>query len=302
MSRLRPAALVTAVAVLVLAGCGSDGGGAPSNLSTRLVDPNGEPPLINAFDRAPDGRYLLTTNRGFFRIDPASDRVETVRGSVTAPTGSSPVGKFLELSLTARPGVLLGSGHPDDESAGLPTYLGFMRSDDDGRTWRTLSRVGQSDLHEIIEVGSRLYAFDAVNGTLLVSPDGGRTFEERFTPRGLVLSMALDPADPKRIVIATDDQVYRTTDEGLKWRPIAAGRGPRVAWPTPDTLLRTDADGTVERSRDGGDGFEPVGRIEGGEPYKLVALDAKRFAAVLADGTITESSDGGASWRIVFRP
>ena len=40
------------------------------------------------------GEYLLTTNRGFFRIDPADDTVTRVKGTVTAGSRSSTVGSF----------------------------------------------------------------------------------------------------------------------------------------------------------------------------------------------------------------
>ena len=285
---------------LFVAGCGTDEGTSPK-VSTRLVDPSGQPPLINSFDRVADGRYLLTTNRGFFRIDPATGRVETIRSTVQTSQASSPVGKYLEFSLTDQESVWLGSGHPDDSKA-LPAYLGFMRSDDAGRTWHVLSRLGEADLHEIIQRGQRVYAFDAVTSALLISVDGGRTYAERPTPRGLVLSMAVNPGDPRRTVIATDDQVYRSSDDGRSWRPVAGVRGPRVAWPSPRNLLRTEADGPVMRSSDAGSTWKRVGTIKGGEPYKLVAFDDKRLAVALSDGAIVESSDGGASWKSAFEP
>ena len=92
------------------------------------------------------------------------------------PSGSSPVGTFLELH-ASESGALLGSGHPDDAEA-LPPYLGLMRSEDRGRTWRVVSRLGEADLHQIREAHGRLYAFDAVLGAILVSGDGGRTWTE----------------------------------------------------------------------------------------------------------------------------
>ena len=67
---------------------------------------------MNALDVDPaDGSYLLTTNRGFWRIDPETDEVERIRGTMSAGRRSSTVGTFLELLVTG-PGRLLGSGHP----------------------------------------------------------------------------------------------------------------------------------------------------------------------------------------------
>lgn len=295
-------ALVAAVAVAVgLAGCGGGGDEPAKRRSSPLVDASAPPPLINAFEHDErTGEYLLTTNKGYFRIDARSDRVQRVEAKVTAGAITAPAGKFLELSATEEPGVLLGSGHPD--TADLPEFLGLMRSEDSGRTWTVLSRLGEADLHEISLRGSNLYAVDAVRSVLLVSNDGGRTFRERPMPPGLVTSMVLDPDDSKRILISTEDQVHRSVDEGRRWRPVTSAQGSRLAWPAPDRLYRADANGAVLRSADGGDSWAEIGRIEAGEPYKLRALGPTRLAAALADGAIAESGDGGVTWTEAFRP
>lgn len=300
MRRLaRPALL----ALVALAGCGGGSDAAPDGdgaLSDRLVDPTREPPFVNALDIDPaDGDFLLTTNRGFYRIDPKTKAVTTVRGSVAAASGTSPVGTFLELDAIG-PGQLLGSGHPDQTDAGLPTYLGFMRSDDAGKSWRVLSRLGEADLHKIIPQHGRLYAFDAVLGAIIISSDGGRTFTERFTPRGLVLDFVIDPEDPRYLLAATEDQLYRSEDEGKSWRGVAAGEGIRLAW-TGATVLRADKDGTIQRSTDRGQTFAPVGKVPG-EPYKFKSIDARRHYLALSDGTIVETRDAGTTWKVVFDP
>ena len=40
----------------------------------------------------------------------------------------------------------------------------------------------------------------------------------------------------------------------------------------------------------------------GGEPYELHATGPKALFVVLSDGSILETTDGGASWRDRFRP
>ena len=221
------------VAVLVaLSGCGS-GSDEPdtTGLSDELVDISKEGtviggvpvPLVNSLERDPaTGELLLTTNRGFFRIDPETDRVEEQSGTVTAEGKSSTIGTFLELKYE-EPGVLIGSGHPDERT--LPTFLGFLRSEDDGRTWTVASRLGAADMHKIVVKHDRIYAWDAVLSALVVSEDGGATFAEHFTPRGLIIDFDVDPADPARVVAATEDQIFRSEDEGEGWRPLAAAEG-----------------------------------------------------------------------------
>lgn len=299
---LRALAIVL-LGALALAGCGSGGSSNEAKggkRSDRLVDFKQKPPFVNALEIDPaDKKFLLTTNRGFFRIDPETKRVEKVRGTITAGSKTSTVGTFLELMVVG-PGKFLGSGHPDQQGT-LPNYLGLIRSDDAGKTWQVLSRLGEADLHKIIQIHDRLYAFDAILGAILVSTDGGRTFAERYTPRGLVIDFVVDPEDPKYLLASTEEQLFRSEDEGERWRGIEVGEGIRLAWPQRDTILRADKDGTVLRSSDRGQTFERVGKVPG-EPYKFETVDARHHYLALSDGTIVETRDTGTTWKTVFKP
>lgn len=296
-------AMVATVVVLV-AGCGGGGGGAgdsaPLKRSDRLVDFSKQPPYVNALDVDPsNGDFLLTTNRGFFRIDAKTDTVARVRGTVRAGGASSPVGTFLEL-LSTGPGQLIGSGHPD-KSGALPPFLGLISSGDGGRSWKSVSRLGEADFHKIVLKHDRFYGFDAVLGAMLISDDGGKRFVERFTPPGLIIDFEVDPEDPNHLLAATETRLVRSTDGAKKWRPTDAGEGIRLAWPAPDALYRAVKDGAVERSRDGGESWSPVGRVPG-EPYKFKALGPEELDLALSDGTIMRTEDGGKTWNAAFRP
>jgi hypothetical protein len=292
-------------ALSIAGGCGGEASssGTPATargLSDRLVDFAKKPPYVNALDVDPaTGDFLMTTNRGFWRIDPDRDRVEPVRGTVTAGRRSSPVGTFLELLVTG-PGELLGSGHPDSK-AQLPPYLGLISSDDGGASWRVVSRLGEADLHKIVVKHDRLYAFDAVLGAVLVSTDGGRTFAEHFTPREVMLDFEVDPSDPDRLFGSTETELYRSEDGGESWRAVERSEGIRLVWTAPDAFFRADRDGTVYRSRDAGLRWERIGTVPG-EPYKFKALGAEQLLLALSDGTVLETKDGGRAWTEVFRP
>lgn len=296
--------MTATLGALALAGCGSQapeaGDASAGERSDRLVDFAKKPPYVNALDIDPaDGHLLLTTNRGFWRIDPETDEVERMRSTVSAGTKSSPVGTFLELKVTG-PGRIVGSGHPDDERA-LPNFLGYMESDDGGRTWKVVSRLGTADLHKIVLAHDRMYAFDAVLGALLLSTDGGRTFTEQFTPRGLIIDFEVDPDDPKRIYAAGEEQLFRSDDGGRAWRPVAQGEGIRLAWPAPGAFYRAEKDGTIQRSSDGGASWEPAASVPG-EPYKFKATGPDSLLLALSDGTVMRTDDGARSWTVEFKP
>ena len=295
---MRRAAALALAAGVCAAGCGdsSSGGAGPSD---RLVDLSKRPPFVNSLERDEEsGEFLLTTNRGFFRIDPRDDSVRRVRGTIEAGGDRSTVGTFLELNLDPD-GQLVGSGHPDQRT--LPQYLGYLRSDDGGRSWSVVSRLGDADLHKIVFKHDRLYAWDAVLSALIVSEDGGRSFVEHFTPRGLIIDFEVDPEDPAHVLAATDEVLFRSEDEGDSWRPLVQRQGSRLAWPEQDRLYLAAKDGTVSRSEDGGDTFDEVGRVDG-EPYVLDAVTGTELYMALSDATILRSEDGGASWEEEFRP
>jgi sortilin (neurotensin receptor 3) len=299
MTARRIVALLGALAIGV-AGCGAEGGAAGKGRSSRLVDFTKKPPYVNALEiDETDGSFLLTTNRGFYRISQDGKKVERQRGKVTAKEGSSPVGTFLEIDAVG-PNVLIGSGHPDNARP-LPPYLGYMRSDDDGKTWKVVSRLGEADLHQIRRLHDRMYAFDAVVGAILISFDDGKTWEEHFTPRQLVLDFVVDPEDPDHLIASTAEQMYRSEDSGDKWRPSEQAQAARLDWPAPDALMRADKDGLFQVSKDGGQTWERRGRIDG-EPWKVVATDADHAFVALSDGSILETKDGGRSFEDRFRP
>jgi len=298
------AATLAALALLAPAATGCGGSGAEERdaapRSDRLVDFSKQPPYVNALDVDPrTNDVLLTTNRGFFRIAPASGAVRRVRATIAAQGRRASVGTFLELAVTG-PGRLIGSGHPDRQGA-LPAFLGFIASDDGGRTWRVISRLGNADLHKIVLAHDRMYAFDAVLGALLVSRDGGRTFTEQFTPRGLIIDFEVDPADPQRILASNANMLFRSQDAGASWRPLDRRDSIRLAWPAADALYRALKDGSVQRSGDGGETWQEATAVDG-EPYKFHAVGRDELYLALSDGTILHTTDAAHSWEETFRP
>jgi hypothetical protein len=270
--------------------------------SSRLVDFSRRPPFVNGLDIDPrSGDFLLTTNRGFWRITRDGGRVTRVRGSISFRGKSDSVGTFL-LVKPVTGGRLIGSGHPDHQNT-LPQFLGYIESRDGGRTWKALARMGDADLHKIVLSGGRMYAYDAVLSAILTSGDGGKSFVEHFTPRGLVIDFVVDPRDGKYLLADNDDELFRSTDGGDSWKAILRAHRMRLAWPAGGPVYRADQDGTVFTSADRGATWQRVSKVVG-EPYKFkeVAGEPRHLYLALSDGTIVETRDGAHSWRTVFRP
>jgi photosystem II stability/assembly factor-like uncharacterized protein len=264
------------VAGLALAGCGEDSAdtgmasGAPAGHVHGLgVDP------------ADDSLYIAT-HAGLFRAPPDESEVSRVGSSDQDTMGFTVTG----------PGRFLGSGHPGPGEEGPPS-LGLIESGDAGRSWEEVSLAGEADLHVLRYAHGRVYALNALTGELIVSHDGGERWDERSPPPA-VIDLAVDPADPRRILASTARGLSVSEDDGQSWNHAGSGIG-LLAWPEPGKLYLVDARGEVRISDDAGSSWRSRGRT-GGQPAAFLATPDDELYAALADGTIKVSSDGGASW------
>ena len=164
-----------------------------------------------------------------------------------------------------------------------------------------IARLGEADLHKLIQRGKRIYAFDAVIGAILTTDDNGRNFKENFTPRGLVIDFVVDPEDDEYLIAATEEQLFRSEDAGGKWRPLEPGRGMRLSWEAGGPVYRADVDGTIKTSSNRGATWDTVGKVPG-EPYKFKQVGPQELFLALSDATIVQTTDGGRTWKAVFEP
>jgi hypothetical protein len=284
--------------LLVAAGLGAcgdeDGGGEQeTQLAVPWIDPDGEFPIVGALAVNPaDGKLWMSTNTGLFHVPGDGEEPVQVTGELTTPNGSGEISEQLVVRFTG-PDELLGSGHPPSDST-LPAALGLMRSEDAAKTWTSVSELGTADFHAIEPAGDRMIGGLFGQAQVLVSGDGGKTWETRAAPRPLV-DLAVNPDDPAKWIATTQDGVYVSQDEGGTWRAIDPTPNSYLAWPEPGTLYRLDPGGPLMLSRDGGQAWDEVGST-GGEPQELVAADPMTLYAVLIDGTVKRSADGGRSW------
>jgi hypothetical protein len=235
---------------------------------------------------------LIATHTGTFQVAPNERKAVRVGQSRQDTMGFTVAG----------PNYFLGSGHPDVQEAvekDLPPHLGLIESRDAGRTWRTLSLLGEADFHVLRFAGQRVYGYDASNDRLLVSGDRGRTWREASRPTPL-LDLAVDPTNGRGLVAAGEGGLYESADEGRTWRRLGLGIG-LLAWPTPQRLYLIDGGGSVQRSADHGRRWMRIGNV-GGQPAAFLAQTEEELYVALHDGTIKQSRDGGRTWSVRSTP
>jgi hypothetical protein len=283
-------ALVLAAAIALPVGCGGD---EPPESGSGANFEAGDPGPIHVHGlgiNPKDGALFVATHTGLFRAPEGDHKPERVGDRFQDTMGFTIVG----------PDTFLGSGHPDGRDK-LPPFLGLVRSDDGGRSWRPVSLLGERDFHVLEASGGRVYGYGSDFRTraagFLVSGDNGETWEEREVPEPLV-SLAISRHDPGRIVASGRAALYLSEDAGRRWLPQPGPPG-HVAWG--DELTVADADGAVHAAPDAGQRPRPVGHIDGKPAVLESGPDGELYAA-LHDGTIQRSDDGGHTWSVRATP
>jgi hypothetical protein len=303
------ARLAVIAALLALAGCGGDDDTAAPAASTPTPNPTTAPEepadpgsVANAFIGSlavdpGDGTLMIGTGLGLFRLEQGAKKPERITGELTTPDGAGPISSNLVVRY-AKAGALLASGHPEGGGS-LPENLGLIRSADAGDRWEPVSQLGESDFHILQAAGDRVVAVRAEETDVLVSADGGGSFETR-TPPDLALDVAFDPEDPARMVVATAQGTFSSGDGGSSWRPRDPIPSEQLAWAAPDALYRADPGGAVLVSADGGATWKARGNV--GLTVNELAADADgALYASVPGGEVKRSTDGGATWKRLLR-
>jgi hypothetical protein len=292
MVRARSAAFVSLMVAVAVTACGGrDNDEAPVTGPPQLFDPG--PVHVHGLGVNPrDGALFIATHTGLFRAAPGERRAQRVAGRSQDTMGFSVLG----------PDRFLGSGHPDLRED-LPPYLGLIRSNDAGKTWKPMSLLGKADFHVLEAHDAVVYGYGSAwpsqRRLFLVSADGGRRWTELRPPARLV-SLALDPRDARRLLAAGPRGLFGSRDGGRSWSAVPGAPG-MLAWPTPDRLYRVRADGTIDVSRDTARTWARVGEV-GGQPGAFEAAAAQDLYVALHDGTVKHSTDGGRHWTLRSRP
>jgi hypothetical protein len=276
------AAALAAIVVAATAGLGGRTAG-PSSSTAGLEH-------IHGLGVNPaDGSLLIATHTGLFRAPAGTSKPIRIGTSQQDVMGFSVVG----------PDRFLGSGHPGPDQ-NLPPLLGLIESRDGGRSWKSISLMGQADFHVLRSAGNRVYGFNSAAGALMTSANGGRTWAD-LRPPGPVIDLAIDPRDPSHAVASTDQALVTSADAGRTWRTLQPGVVGLLTWPTASQVYWIDAQGTVHQSSNAGRTWHQTGGSIGGQPAAFASHQTDLYAA-LVDGTVKQSADSGRSWTVRATP
>jgi photosystem II stability/assembly factor-like uncharacterized protein len=144
------------------------------------------------------------------------------------------------------------------------------------------------------------------HGGLMVSDDGGESWDDTALTGADAMQLAVPPADASRMYVAGHDVFYVSTDGGETWSSqpnnlpsldLHAFAGSPL---DPLRLYTAPAGEGIYTSADGGSTWEPIAMPPGADraPVALaVAPDDPLHVYAGAGSTIAESADGGRTWQ-----
>ena len=249
-----------------------------------------------ALDRADPGRLLIATHHGLHALD--------LDGGTTALVTARRDDFMGFTAHPAEPGVLYASGHPAGGG-----NLGFIASEDGGKTWETLSAGanGPVDFHQMDVSKADASVIYGVHGGLQASRDGGRTWQRVGpVPEGLI-DIAASARDENRLFAATQQGLAVSRDGGRTWQPDPSLR-------QPVSMVETTADGAVHafmlgsglmRAEEPSLGWQTLSNGFGDRYLLHLAVDPNDHDRVFASTQHNElmaSRDGGRTWRAIAAP
>lgn len=280
--RVRAGATVTSLLLTgALTGCSDASGDGSSMPASGTGDSGVAVSHVHGLGINPaDGRLHVATHEGVIAVgkDGTAERV-------------SDKADYMGFTVV-KADTFLGSGHPAPGSD-QPANRGLIKSTDGGETWEARSLGGKVDFHSLEYAHGRVYGYDSTNRLLRVSKDG-KDWDERA--RLAALDLAVSPESPKVVLATTENGVARSADGG---RTFGDGAEPLLAflsWPERDALYGVSPTGELHLSKNGGDAWEKVSTVPGGQPQALTAVSADHLLVATQDG-VYESRDGGETFR-----
>ena len=240
-----------------------------------------------AVDRQDPSRLLIATHHGLFRAGP-DGKAERI----------SEVQDFMGFNPHPRdPKTLYASGHPAQGG-----NLGFIASNDQGRTWTQVSPGvnGPVDFHQMtVSPADPNTIYGSYKG-LQISRDAGKTWKVVGPAPDKLIDLAASARNPDRLYAATEDGLRVSKDAGKTWTSQFEGAPVSLVEVTPDGTLYAFVIGRgVVRSAEDPLNFTELGGDFGGGYLLHLAVDPAnpdRLFAATGKGRVLTSSDQGRTW------
>lgn len=243
-----------------------------------------------AVDAQDPTRLFLSTHHGFFAVslDGTATRLSTSHNDFMGFTPHP-----------SDPGTLYASGHPPGGG-----NLGFVMSNDGGRTWRQISpgAGGPVDFHQMtVSAADPRTIYGAYAGRLQVSRDGGDTWTVVGRAPDRLIDLAASSADANRLYAATQGGLLQSRDGGRTWtdaftlkRPVSMVE----VTPAGEIYAFVIGSGLIHASEPAL-AWQTLASAWGDNYLLHLAVDSQgpgRLYAVAGHGGIVASRDGGRTW------
>jgi len=254
-----------------------------------------------AVDRSDPDRLYVATHHGLYAVAPD--------GSATR---LSPVQDFMGFTPhPVDPSVLYASGHPAGGG-----NLGFIASEDGGRSWSQLAEGvgGPVDFHQMdISPADPKTIYGAYAGQLQVSRDGGGSWElVGPAPDGLI-DLAASTHDTSMLYAATQGGLLKSEDSGRTWQDAYWLRQPAtMVHVSPDGAVYAFVVGTgLIQTMEPKLSWQTVSKDAFGGDYVLhFAVDPTSHSKVYAisfdpqtkEQAVLTSDDAGKTWAPLAKP
>lgn len=243
-----------------------------------------------AVDPKDSSKILLATHHGFFAVEPdgtavrLSEKRHDFMGFTPHPTDSS---------------TLYASGHPS--SGG---NLGFIESNDGGKTWRQISEGvnGPVDFHQMEVSKADPRTIYGVYGDLQISRDAGRSWTIAGRVPAGIIDLATSTNDVAVLYAATRNGLLVSKDGGSSWQNAHSIKGPTTVVatsPTGDVYVFVVGSGLM-KAKEPELSWTSLNNSFGQDYLLHLAFapdNSENLYVVSHQRGVMASSDGGRTWR-----